>query len=103
MNDTQPQQHSKEEISGISTVIAENQLDSSLDQQISKLNYHGRNRTIDAVEKSFKDEEHIYVSIFSSSIWIQIDRYICYRLNLTKEINKIQLISLDERNGLSRR
>lgn len=72
MNGTQPQQHSKdsEEISGLPTFFAENQLDPNLDQQFSNLNFHanGRNSTISAVEKSFKDEEHIYVSIFSPSI-----------------------------------
>ena len=76
MNDTHPQQHSKEEI-GIPTFFAEDprlglsfddtQLNPSLDQQCNKLNFHGRNSTISAEEKSFKDEdsEHIYVSIFS--------------------------------------
>ena len=97
MND---QQHTKEEISGTPTFFAENQLDPSPDQQFSQLNYNGR-VSADAVEKSFKDEEHIYVSIFSSYLDHQYDRYFYYRLNLRKETNEIQLISLDERNGLS--
>ena len=79
MNDTHPQQHAKEEISGIPTLLAEdptlslssrfdeNQLNPRLDQQFNKLNFNGRNSTISAEEKSFKEEdsEHIYVSIFS--------------------------------------
>ena len=78
MNDTHPQQHAKEEISGIPTFFAgdprlglssgfdETQLNPSLDQQCNKLNFHDRNSTISAEEKSFKDEdlEHIYVSMF---------------------------------------
>ena len=82
MNDTHLQQHAKEEISGIPTFFAEdprlslssrldeNQLNPSVDQQFRKLNFHGRTSTISAVEKSFNDEEHIYVSIFSPSIWM---------------------------------
>ena len=70
MNDTYSQQSEQAEISGTPTFFAENQLDPSLDQQFNKLNFDGRNSTISAVEKSFKDEEHIYVSIFSPSIWI---------------------------------
>jgi hypothetical protein len=77
MKDTHPQQHAKEEISGTPTSVAENQLDPSLDQQSSKLNFHGRNSTINAKEISFKDEEHIYVSIFSPSIWISKTIAIC--------------------------
>jgi hypothetical protein len=81
MNDTHPQQHSKEEISGLPTLFAENQLDPNLDQQLSNLNFHAsdRNSTISAVEKSFKDEERIYVSVFSSSlsIWISKTIAIC--------------------------
>ena len=79
MNDTHPQQHAKEEISGIPTFFAEDprlslssrfdetQLNTSLDQQFNKLNFNGRSSTIGAEEKSFKEEdsEHIYVSIFS--------------------------------------
>ena len=79
MNDTHPQQHAKEEISGIPTFFAEDprlslssrfdetQLNTSLDQQFNKLNFNGRSSTISAEEKSFKEEdsEHIYVSIFS--------------------------------------
>lgn len=92
MNDTHPQQHAKEEISGAPTFFAEdmafktqeivrepsswdprvslsskfgeNQLDPSLDQQFNELKFQDRNSTISAVEKSFKDEEFIYVSIF---------------------------------------
>ena len=81
MNDTHPQQHAKEEIAGIPTFFTEDvaiktlenvrepSLNPSLDQQFSKLNYH-RNSTISAAEKSFKDEELIYVGIFFPSIWI---------------------------------
>lgn len=82
MDDTHPQQHAKEEVSGTPTFFAEDvviktlekarepSLDPSLDQQFSKLDYH-RNSTISAAEKSFKDEELIYVSIFPPpSIWI---------------------------------
>ena len=79
MNDTHPQQHAKEELSSIPTFLAEDprlslssrfdetQLNTSLDQQFNKLNFNGRNSTISAEEKSFKEEdsEHIYVSIFS--------------------------------------
>ena len=91
MNDAHPQQHTKEEISRTPTVFAEdvaikplenvrepswdpsvsssskydeNQLDPNLDQQFT------------SVEKSFKNEEYIYVSIFSLPIWIsKNDRY----------------------------
>lgn len=95
MNDTHPQQHAnvaKEEISDTPTLFAEDprlslpsrfdedQLDPSLDrldQQLSKLNFHGRNS---AVEKSFKDEEYIYVSMFSPLyLDLQNDRYFNYR------------------------
>ena len=113
MNDAHPQQHAKEEISDIPTFFAEdprlslssrfdeNQLNLSLEQQFSKLNFNGHNSTISEVEKSFKDEEHIYVSIFSPSMWNpKRSIFLLYRLNMKKEINEIQLISLDERNGL---
>ena len=78
MNDTHPQKQAKKGISdaptffsedprlSLSSKLDENQLDPNLDQQFSKLDYHGRNSMISAAEKSFKDEEHIYVSIFSS-------------------------------------
>ena len=100
MNDTHSQQHAKEEISDTPTFFAENQLDPSPDQQLTQLNYHGR---ISTVEKSFKDEEHIYVSTIFSFLYLdpQNDHYFYYRLNLREEINEILLISLNERSGLS--
>jgi hypothetical protein len=73
MDDTHPKQHTKEEKSGAPTFFAENQLDPSLDlvdQQFSKLNFHRRNSAISEVEKSFKDEEHIYVCVISASVCI---------------------------------
>jgi hypothetical protein len=79
MNDAHPQRHTEEEISTMPTLFAVNSLGNdrdsswdpkvslssgpnqpSLDQQLSK-----HNTTISAIEKSFKDEEYIYVSISS--------------------------------------
>jgi hypothetical protein len=91
MNDPHSQQHAREEISTIPTLFAvkspendqepswdpkvtsssrpdEDQLDLSLDEQFSKLKYHGHDTTISGIEKSFKDEEYIYVSIFFPSM-----------------------------------
>ena len=77
MNDTHPQQNAKEEIPDTSKFFDENQLDQSFDQQFSKLNFHRRNSTISAAEKSFKDEEYIYVCIFPLYLELETIAIIC--------------------------
>ena len=125
MNDPHPQQHAKEEISAIPRLFAlkslehdkepdwdprvswssrpdEDQLDPSLDGQLRKLKFHGHDTTISVIEKSFKDEEYIYVSNFPPfCLNLQNAHSLYYRLNLRKVIDEIQSISLDQRNGLS--
>ena len=92
MNDAHPQQHAKEEITATPTLFAaksfendrkaswdpkvslssrpdEDQSDPGLERQFNRLDFHGHNTIMSAIEKSFKDEEYISVSIFSPSVW----------------------------------
>lgn len=122
MNDTQSLRYAKEETSttlcaddvvvksldniggpcldpriSLSSKADKNESDQDLRGQLNELSFHDRNS-----EKSFKNDEYIYVSIiFSSPTGSPKPHYhLYYRLNL-KEINGIQSIFPDVKNGPS--
>ena len=81
--------------------IDANDLDHNLaSRQFSEVSLGlGRNTTISAAERSFKHEEYIYVRYLF--LFPPDPQILYHRLNLRKETNGTQSISLDAKNGLS--